>query len=174
MKEYRLIGYENRMLKNEDFNNDKVDAGDIGAGHTVTALYEIIPVGQKGWLSDSRYANATASSKNAKEYAFVNLRYKQPGQSQSILLSQPIAVGSKALNQASADTRFALAVAAYGQQLRSPEYNAAMQWNDIIDLAQSAQKQDAFGLRAEFIDLIKKAKKLSLNQPIQKTINKSQ
>ena len=112
--------------------------------------------------------------KNAKEYAFVNLRYKQPGQSQSILLSQPIAVGSKALNQASADTRFALAVAAYGQQLRSPEYNAAMQWNDIIDLAQSAQKQDAFGLRAEFVDLIKKAKKLSSNQPIQKTINKSQ
>ena len=174
VKEYRLIGYENRMLKNEDFNNDKVDAGDIGAGHTVTALYEIIPVGQKGWLSDSRYANATALGKNAKEYAFVNLRYKQPGQSQSILLSQPIAVGSKALNQASADTRFALAVAAYGQQLRSPEYNAAMQWNDIIDLAQSAQKQDAFGLRAEFVDLIKKAKKLSSNQPIQKTINKSQ
>lgn len=174
VKEYRLIGYENRMLKNEDFNNDKVDAGDIGAGHTVTALYEIIPVGQKGWLSDSRYANATALGKNAKEYAFVNLRYKQPGQSQSILLSQPIAVGSKALNQASTDTRFALAVAAYGQQLRSPEYNAAMQWNDIIDLAQSAQKQDAFGLRAEFVDLIKKAKKLSSNQPIQKTINKSQ
>ena len=174
VKEYRLIGYENRVLKNEDFNNDKVDAGDIGAGHTVTALYEIIPVGQKGWLSDSRYANATALGKNAKEYAFVNLRYKQPGQSQSILLSQPIAVGSKALNQASADTRFALAVAAYGQQLRSPEYNAAMQWNDIIDLAQSAQKQDAFGLRAEFVDLIKKAKKLSSNQPIQKTINKSQ
>ena len=174
VKEYRLIGYENRLLKNEDFNNDQVDAGDIGAGHTVTALYEIIPVGQKGWLSDSRYANATALGKNAKEYAFVNLRYKQPGQSQSILLSQPIAVGSKALNQASTDTRFALAVAAYGQQLRSPEYNAAMQWNDIIDLAQSAQKQDAFGLRAEFVDLIKKAKKLSSNQPIQKTINKSQ
>ena len=174
VKEYRLIGYENRVLKNEDFNNDKVDAGDIGAGHTVTALYEIIPVGQKGWLSDSRYANATALGKNAKEYAFVNLRYKQPGQSQSILLSQPIAVGSKALNQASTDTRFALAVAAYGQQLRSPEYNAVMQWNDIIDLAQSAQKQDAFGLRAEFVDLIKKAKKLSSNQPIQKTINKSQ
>ena len=174
VKEYRLIGYENRMLKNEDFNNDKVDAGDIGAGHTVTALYEIIPVGQKGWLSDSRYANQPASEKNASEYAFVNLRYKQPGQSKSILLNQPVKVGSKALNQASTDTRFALAVAAYGQQLRSPEYNGTMQWNDIIELAQSAQKPDAFGLRAEFIDLIKKAKKLSPNQPTQKTINKSQ
>ena len=174
VKEYRLIGYENRMLKNEDFNNDKVDAGDIGAGHTVTALYEIIPVGQKGWLSDSRYANQPASEKNASEYAFVNLRYKQPGQSKSILLNQPVKVGSKALNQASADTRFALAVVAYGQQLRSPEYNGTMQWNDIIELAQSAQKPDAFGLRAEFIDLIKKAKKLSPNQPTQKTINKSQ
>ena len=174
VKEYRLIGYENRMLKNEDFNNDKVDAGDIGAGHTVTALYEIIPVGQKGWLSDSRYANQPASEKNASEYAFVNLRYKQPGQSKSILLNQPVKVGSKALNQASTDTRFALAVAAYGQQLRSPEYNGTMQWSDIIELAQSAQKPDAFGLRAEFIDLIKKAKKLSPNQPTQKTINKSQ
>ena len=173
VKEYRLIGYENRMLKNEDFNNDKVDAGDIGAGHTVTALYEIIPVGQKGWLSDSRYANAAASTKKVSEYAFVNLRYKQPGQSKSILLSQPIVVGSKVLNQASTDTRFALAVAAYGQQLRSPEYNGTMQWNDIIELAQSAQKPDAFGLRAEFIDLIKKAKKLSPSQPTQKTINKS-
>ncbi len=174
VKEYRLIGYENRMLKNEDFNNDKVDAGDIGAGHTVTALYEIIPVGQKGWLSDSRYANQPASVKSPSEYAFVNLRYKQPGQSKSILLNQPVKVGSKALNQASADTRFALAVVAYGQQLRSPEYNGTMQWNDIIELAQSAQKPDAFGLRAEFIDLIKKAKKLSPNQPTQKTINKSQ
>lgn len=174
VKEYRLIGYENRMLKNEDFNNDKVDAGDIGAGHTVTALYEIIPVGQKGWLSDSRYTNQAASAKNASEYAFVNLRYKQPGQSKSILLNQPVKVGSKALNQASADTRFALAVVAYGQQLRSPEYNGTMQWNDIVELAQSAQKPDAFGLRAEFIDLIKKAKKLSPNQPTQKTINKSQ
>ena len=174
VKEYRLVGYENRLLKNEDFNNDKVDAGDIGAGHTVTALYEIIPVGQKGWLSDSRYTNQTASTKNTSEYAFVNLRYKQPGQSKSILLNQPVKVGSKALNEASADTRFALAVAAYGQQLRSPEYNATMQWNDILELAQSAQKPDAFGLRAEFIDLVKKAKKLSLNQPTQKTINKSQ
>ena len=172
VKEYRLIGYENRMLKNEDFNNDKVDAGDIGAGHTVTALYEIIPVGQKGWLSESRYNKPVVTGANAKEYAFVNLRYKQPGQTKSILLSQPIAVGAKPLDQASTDTRFAIAVAAYGQQLRSPEYNAAMQWNDIISLAQSASKPDEYGLRAEFIELLKKAKYLSADQPTTKVINK--
>ena len=162
VKEYRLVGYENRLLKNEDFNNDRVDAGDIGAGHTVTALYEIIPVGQKGWLNESRYQAPLNSSKaNNQEYAYVNVRYKQPEQAQSILLSQSVPVRSQDLAQASADTRFAIAVAAYAQQLRGGKYNAQMQWDDILKLAQSSAQPDEFGLRAEFLDLVKTAKSLS-------------
>lgn len=162
VKEYRLIGYENRVLNNEDFNNDRVDAGDIGAGHTVTALYEVIPVGQKGWLSESRYQAPMNSSKaNKQEYAYVNVRYKQPQQSQSILLSQPVPARSLALAQSSSDTRFAIAVASYAQQLRGGQYNANMKWDDILKLAQSAAQPDEFGLRAEFLDLVKTAKSLS-------------
>lgn len=165
VKEYRLVGYENRLLRQEDFNNDKVDAGDIGAGHSVTALYEIIPAGQKGWLNESRYQPVAQASGKADEYAYVNLRYKLPGQSQSILLSQPVAVSSKPLAQASGDTRFALAVAAYGQQLRGGQYNGQMGWSDIIRLAQQAAQPDAHGLRAEFIELAKIAQSLSAAQP---------
>lgn len=165
VKEYRLVGYENRMLKQEDFNNDKVDAGDIGAGHTVTALYEIIPSGQQGWLNESRYQTpASAKTTGATEYAFLNLRYKIPGKSNSLLLSQPILVASKPLSQATEDTRFAIAVASYGQQLKGGEYNAQFGWNDLISLAQKSKQSDAFGLKAEFIDLAKTAKSLSTSK----------
>lgn len=100
VKEYRLVGYENRILKQEDFNNDKVDAGDIGAGHNITALYEIIPVGQQGWNSDSRYQASTKIDASKKtEYAFVNLRYKLPNQDKSILLNQAVQLGSKPLEK---------------------------------------------------------------------------
>ena len=166
VKEYRLIGYENRMLKQEDFNNDKVDAGDIGAGHNVTALYEIIPVGKQGWLDESRYQSAPITQAGSKnEYAFVKLRYKKPSQSESILISQAIPVGSKPLAQADKQTRFALAVAAYGQQLRGGKYNGKMAWDDIIQLAQSSAQPDPYGLREEFIELAKIAKSLSAKQP---------
>ncbi len=163
VKEYRLVGYENRMLKQEDFNNDQVDAGDIGAGHSVTALYEIVPVGRQGWLSESRYQQPApaASTGRGDEYAHINLRYKQPGQSQSILLSQPVPVTSKPLAQASGDTRFAVAVAAYGQQLRGGQYNGKMGWGDIIRLAQQSAQPDPHGLRAEFVELLKVAQSLS-------------
>ncbi|OTG65485.1 vWA domain-containing protein [Acinetobacter silvestris] len=165
VKEYRLIGYENRMLKDEDFNNDKVDAGDIGAGHTVTALYEIIPVGQKGWLADPRYQPSKKENLGKQsEYGYLKLRYKLPSQSQSILLSQPVVVSSQSLSQASADTRFAIAVAAYGQQLRGGVYNGAMGWNEILNLAESADQPDPFELRAEFLDLLKQAKNFSSDQ----------
>lgn len=162
VKEYRLVGYENRMLKQEDFNNDKVDAGDIGAGHNVTALYEIIPVGQQGWLNDSRYQAATKTTAAQKsEYAYVNLRYKLPNQENSILLSQAVQAGSKPLAQANNDTRFAIAVAAYAQQLKGGQYNGAMGWDQIIQLAQQSAKPDAYQLREEFVDLAKIAKSLS-------------
>ena len=162
VKEYRLVGYENRLLKQEDFNNDNIDAGDIGAGHSVTALYEIIPAGQPGWLGESRYQPAPpAATGKAGEYAHVNLRYKLPGKSNSILISQPVAAGSKPLAQANADTRFAIAVAAYGQQLRGGQYNGKMGWSDIIRLARQADKPDPYGLRSEFVELAKIAQSLS-------------
>ncbi|MDM1247003.1 VWA domain-containing protein [Acinetobacter sp. R933-2] len=173
VKEYRLIGYENRMLKQEDFNNDQVDAGDIGAGHTVTALYEIIPTGQKGWLADSRYQNEAKAQGSKTEYAYLNLRYKLPNQTKSILLTQPISASSKPLTQASGDTRFALAVASYGQQLNSSKYMGSMGWNDILQLAQSAQQPDEFGLKDEFIGLLKKAKSLSSDKPTVQQVNRA-
>lgn len=165
VKEYRLIGYENRLLKQEDFNNDKVDAGDIGAGHSVTALYEIIPAGKQGWLNESRYQKPAQTAGGKNEYAYVNLRYKLPGQEKSILLSQPVAVKSKPLTQASDNTRFALAVAAYGQALRGGEYNGNMDWGSIVRLAQGAVKPDPYGLREEFIELAKIAQSLSSKAP---------
>ncbi|WP_416202818.1 vWA domain-containing protein [Acinetobacter sp. TGL-Y2] len=161
VKEYRLVGYENRILKQEDFNNDQVDAGDIGAGHTVTALYEIIPVGQVGWLNDSRYQKTQNVDTKSGEFGFLNLRYKLPGQSKSILFNQAISKVSKPLSQATQDTQFAVAVAAYGQQLKGGQYNAKMDWNEIQHLASKNAKSDDFGLKAELLDLIKVTKSLS-------------
>lgn len=164
VKEYRLVGYENRMLKNEDFNNDQIDAGDIGAGHTVTALYEVIPVGQKGWLNDSRYQKTLAVDSKSNEYGFLNLRYKRPNQSESILLTQAISNRSAALNEATKDTQFAVVVAAYGQQLKGGQYNGKMDWDSIIKLGQTLKQPDEFGLKAEFMDLLKTAKSLSVTK----------
>lgn len=161
VKEYRLVGYENRILKQEDFNNDQVDAGDIGAGHTVTALYEIIPVGQVGWLNDSRYQKTQNVETKSGEFGFLNLRYKLPGQSKSILFNQAISKVSKPLSQATKDTQFAVAVAAYGQQLKGGQYNAKMGWNEILSLAEKNAKPDEFSLKTEFLDLVKTAKSLS-------------
>lgn len=147
VKEYCLIGYKNHLLNQEDFNNDKVDVG-----HRVTALYEIIPVGQKG--DDSRYqAQQLASAVVDKEYAFLKLRYKKPGQDESQLSEQ-----------VSADTRFALAVASFAQQLKGGEYNGEIQWSDILNLAQVAAQPNPYALRAEFVDLIKLAQQYSVSE----------
>ncbi len=162
VKEYRLVGYENRMLKQEDFNNDKVDAGDIGAGHNVTAIYEIIPAGQQGWLNNSRYQVSTKTDTMKKsEYAYVNLRYKLPGQDKSIVLSQAVKAESRALAQANNDTRFAIAVASYAQQLKGGQYNGTMGWDQIIQLAQQSAQPDPYQIREEFIELAKIAKSLA-------------
>ena len=161
VREYRLIGYENRQLKREDFNNDKVDAGEIGAGAKVTAFYEFIPAGEKGWIDDSRYAAAPAINGKGDEYAYLKLRYKLPGDSKSNLLEQPVAAQSKPFSDASSDSRFALAVAAYGEALRGGEYNGSLGWDDIHKLASGAKSPDPYGDRAEFIDLIEIAKSLS-------------
>jgi len=162
VKEYRLIGYENRMLAREDFNNDQVDAGDIGAGHNVTALYEIIPAGQTGWLPESRYQAAPAANDKAgSEYAVINLRYKLPGQSSSILINRPVAVGSKPLAQSSNATRQAVAAAAFGELLRGGKYSGNFGWPQTLELARNAQTPDRHGLRRQFVQLIEKAQQLS-------------
>lgn len=162
VQEYRLIGYENRLLAEEDFNNDQADAGEIGAGHQVTVLYEIIPAGEIGWLPQSRYQPAQTSSGKTNEYAFVNIRYKQPNSAESTLLSMPVGTQSKPLYQANNDTRFAIAVAAYGEKLRNGKYLGTWTWDDIINTAQSAlAPNDKLALRPQFVELAKTAKALS-------------
>ena len=161
VKEYRLVGYTNRTLRNEDFNNDKVDAGDIGSGHSVTAIYEIIPQGKQGWLNESRYQKAPAASGGKNEYAFVKVRYKLPGQSTSKLIEQAVPVISIPLAQADEDTRLALAAASYAQALRGGEYNGKLDWDAIEQMAKQAKGKDPFGLQEEFVELVKIAKSLS-------------
>ena len=164
VKEYRLVGYTNRTLRNEDFNNDKVDAGDIGSGHSVTAIYEIIPQGKQGWLNDSRYQKAPAASGSKNEYAFVKVRYKLPGQSTSKLIEQAVPAVSIPLAQADEDTRLALAASSYAQALRGGEYNGKLDWDAIEQMAKQAKGKDPFGLQEEFVELVKIAKSLSSKQ----------
>ena len=164
VKEYRLVGYTNRTLRNEDFNNDKVNAGDIGSGHSVTAIYEIIPQGKQGWLNESRYQKAPAASGGKNEYAFVKVRYKLPGQSTSKLIEQAVPAVSIPLTQADANTRLALAAASYAQALRGGEYNGKLDWDAIERMTKQAKGKDPFGLQEEFVELVKIAKSLSSKQ----------
>jgi len=163
VSEYRLIGYENRALKREDFANDKVDAGEIGSGHTVTALYEIVLNGEKGWLEPLRYQkNAAARSELADELALLRIRYKEPGAQQSKLMEFPLKASQikPTLGAASEDFRFAAAVAAYGQILKNGKYTGTFSLADTAELAQNAKGADRFGLRAEFVQLVDLAKSL--------------
>ncbi len=162
--EYRLIGYENRQLKREDFKNDKVDAGEIGAGTTVTAIYEVVLVGSEGALVDPlRYSGQTEQPKgdaDAAEFAYVSIRYKLPGEDTSKLIQQPLMKSEfvgKTLAGASADLRFAAAVAAFAQLLRGGEYLKDFDYADVIKLAQGAKGPDLFGYRGEFIQMVQLA-----------------
>jgi Ca-activated chloride channel family protein len=162
VSEYRLIGYETRALNREDFNNDKVDAGEIGAGTTVTALYEITPVGSGAELNDPlRYSSDTTTTGGNGEIGFLKMRYKLPDEETSKLIEQAIgkdqAVSS--LSEASEDSRFAAAVAAFGQKLKGSNYGE-MSWADIRALAQGARGADENGYRAEFMQLIDMARSL--------------
>jgi len=162
VSEYRLIGYETRALNREDFNNDKVDAGEIGAGTTVTALYEITPVGSGAELNDRlRYSSDTTTTGGNGEIGFLKMRYKLPDEETSKLIEQAIgkdqAVSS--LSEASEDSRFAAAVAAFGQKLKGSNYGE-MSWADIRALAQGARGADENGYRAEFMQLIDMARSL--------------
>jgi Ca-activated chloride channel family protein len=159
VSEYRLLGYENRALKREDFSNDKVDAGEIGAGHTVTALYEIVPKGEKGWLEPLRYGKAEpVASGTTGELAMLRVRYQLPGGGKSRLIERPIAGDS--VGNASDDLRFASAVAAFSQQLKDGRYTGDFNLKDTEALARGARGDDPFGLRAEFVQLVELAQSL--------------
>ena len=152
VSEYRLLGYENRALKREDFNNDNVDAGEIGAGHTVTALYEIVPKGQKGWLEPLRYAASSSAESASEELAMLRVRYKPLAGADSQLIERPI--GDQPV-KASDDLRFSAAVAAFAQQLKGDgRYTGSMSLQDTAALARSARGDDPFGLRNEFVQLV--------------------
>jgi Ca-activated chloride channel family protein len=164
--EYRLIGYENRALAREDFNNDKVDAGEIGAGHSVTALYEIALVGGKGRHIDPlRYGAAPAAGPGTGEIAFLRIRYKEPSADASRLLEWPILRSEVQadLARTSDDFRFAAAVAAFAQNLRGGKYTGAFGYPDVVALARGARGADASGYRGEFLTLVNLAG--SLAQP---------
>jgi Ca-activated chloride channel family protein len=159
--EYRLIGYENRMLAREDFNNDKVDAGDIGAGHRVTALYEIIPVGAQGRVDPLRYGSAESEGKRTGEVAHLKLRYKLPDSDTSRLIETPIVRDALAAREKwSTDLRFAASVAAFGQLLRGGKYTGEFGYDAIEKLAKSALGEDNEGYRREFVALVKLAASL--------------
>lgn len=158
--EYRLIGYETRALKREDFNNDKVDAGDIGAGTSVTAIYEITPVGSDAVLTDPlRYGEAAGTAEEPSgELGYLKLRYKAPGSDTSTLIETPI---QPATSEATGDAGFAIAIASFGELLRGSDYTAEWSYDDAIALATSTKGSDAYGYRAEAIRLMRLAQSLS-------------
>jgi len=163
VQSYRLIGYENRLLNKEDFNDDKKDAGEIGSGHTVTALYEIIPVGVKDDLSDSvddlKYQKTNQSkSDHSDEILTVKLRYKEPSGNKSKLLSKGIIDNALGFNATSDNFRFAAAVAEFGMILRKSSFKQNATFEQVITLAENAKGKDKEGYRSEFLSLVKSAK----------------
>ena len=159
--EYRLIGYETRALNREDFNNDAVDAGELGAGHTVTAIYEVTPVGSPAQLSDPlRYGDAVAAAAPADELAFLKLRWKAPGATTSQLMTTPISVTGSV---AGTDAQFAAAIAGFGQLLRGDQYLGDWGWDQAIELATANRGTDAFGYRNEAVQLMRLAQSLQAN-----------
>ncbi|MGQ3294210.1 MAG: vWA domain-containing protein, partial [Shinella sp.] len=165
--EYRLVGYETRVLNREDFNNDKVDAGDIGSGHRVTAIYEVTPKGSPAVLNDPlRYGKEQAAATPAtgsSELAFLKMRWKKPNSDTSELVTLPVTDANAVadVNAASADVRFSVAVAAFGQKLKGVSALQDYAYGSILGLAEAARGNDPFGYRAEFIKLVQLAGGLS-------------
>ena len=162
VSEYRLIGYETRMLDREDFRNDKVDAGEVGAGHSVTAIYELTPANtDAGFIPPSRYQNTEPNQSGGfdSEFAFLKIRYKLPDAQSSTLVSQPVTIDDfyETVDSAPRDVRFAAAVAAFGELLRGGRYTGEFGYDDVIGLANDARGDDRFGYRSEFIRLVQMA-----------------
>ncbi|MGO8096873.1 vWA domain-containing protein [Rhizobium leguminosarum] len=164
--EYRLIGYETRALNREDFNNDRVDAGDIGSGHSVTAIYEITPKGSPAVMNDDlRYGAAdkvpaeASDSAHHGELAFVKMRYKRPGEDKSALITTPVNDGNAVatVDAAPQDVRFSVAVAAFGQKLSHVAAVDTYSYQAIADLAAASRGTDTFGYRSDFLGLVRLA-----------------
>jgi Ca-activated chloride channel family protein len=162
---YRLLGYENRLLAKEDFADDRKDAGELGAGHAVTALYEVVPVGASPVaLADDSLAyqqiSLRSSARRSADLLTVRLRYKMPNGTRSQLLSTPVIDGDRETD--SADQKFASAVAAFALVLRNSEYKGLATFDMVLALARSAQGEDVEGYRGEFISMVERARALSI------------
>ena len=182
VSEYRLIGYETRMLARADFNNDKVDAGDVGSGHSVTAIYEVTPVGAPRLVDGLRYGPAATTQATApaqpappadqarrrieptspqgSELGFLKIRYKLPKEETSRLIELPItpSLAVPTIAAAPEDVRFSVAVAAFGQLLKGQPHMKSYSFDDVIALANGAKGADPFGYRAEMVSLVRLAK----------------
>ena len=159
--EYRLIGYETRMLAREDFDNNRIDAGEVGSGQSVTALYEIVPVGGPRTIGDLRYAAPTRRPAAASsEYGFVKIRYKLPKSDRSRLISTEIDRRTEVGRFADAprDARFAAGVAAFAELLRGGRHTGAMDYDDVLEIVSGARGEDPFGYRSELVQLVRAAK----------------
>ncbi len=164
---YRLVGYENRQLQNQDFNNDKKDAGELGSGHSVTALYEVIPVGVKSDVSLSnvdplkyQQTKVEPTKNGSNELMQVKLRYKQPNQTTSQRLTVPLVDRGLKLKDTSTNFKFSAAVAAFGMVLRDSQYKGTANFDEVLKLSSQSQGTDLDGYRAEFIRLVQKSKTL--------------
>ena len=172
VSEYRLIGYETRMLRREDFRNDKVDAGEIGVGHTVTAIYEVTPVGSGAErVAPLRYQEPQESAPGTAfedEMAYLKIRYKLPDGDTSTEVVRAVTRSDafESVNAAPQDARFAAAVAAFGQLLRGGPYTGDFGYDDVIALAQSARGDDPFGYRTEFVSLVRLAQSAAALAPL--------
>jgi len=160
--EYRLLGYETRALKREDFKNDKVDAGDVGQGHAVTAIYEVNPKGlNRAFVDPLRYGQEAKETNLSfvNEFGFLKIRYKKPGETTSHLMTAAITDSGRydAIDIAPQPTRFAVAVAAYGLKLRGDRFMDGMSWESVTDLAMRSKGLDPYGHRAEFVELTRSA-----------------
>jgi Ca-activated chloride channel family protein len=163
VESYRLIGYENRMLKKEDFDDDRKDAGEIGAGHSVTALYEVVPRGSREGVTANeplRYQSVATTTGPDDELLYVKLRYKLPDAKTSRWLDHPVRASRPA--PASSDLRFAASVAAFGMLLRDSEHRGSATLEQVIELARSSLGEDVGGYRAEFVKLVQQVKAQSL------------
>lgn len=168
---YRLIGYENRQLQAQDFSDDTKDAGELGAGHSVTALYEVIPVGAKTNIElpsvdelEYQQTEIDASAYETNELMQVKLRYKQPDASESQLMVQPVVDAGVRLDATSENFRFSAAVAGFGMLLRDSKYKGEITFEEVLELARESRGEDANGYRAEFMRLVESSRLLNENQ----------
>ena len=169
---YRLIGYENRMLAKEDFNNDKKDAGELGSGHTVTALYEVIPVGVESDFLNSvdplkyqKEINASTKTSKTDEIMTVKFRYKAPDGDVSKLIEHPVMDKQIPIAKTSDNFRFAASVAQFGMLIRNSEFKSNASYTDVLSLARKAKGNDEEGYRSEFVRLVESAQLLAKAKP---------